>query len=241
MKNRSIALLLLLCIFQITCIGQICKETIINKSYAELFFEKQCKKLDVFSEFKKLQGKLICHSTELDSLLMKHNYHICKTYNSVFFYNDKTPSLIFWIKSGKRLEYYEKSHLYKNNVFIVFQMQVDSTYLMTDYFYKPLNQGVWGIVDFKIFNKNDTLYLQQFGGNPYGQWGTEFEFIYTKAIKKWLHAKSNFYIATNSIGVYSNKRLIWSKAPTKKLPIEEVVNSIHFPLKEYEKVLDGAY
>ena len=229
-------------VFNLSCCNaqQLTKDT-----YSQNFFNKQMQKLSVFPENKKLVGNLLCPVSKLDSILIQNqDYRVCgDIVCPITLANDNTPTLTFYVRTRKDIEgyneyeAYEKGKRYINNILVFFKLQKDSTYIMTDYIYKPINQGTESFDDFEFVHnpKNRHLILIQKGGNDFGKWWVEFEFEFDKIKKKWMHIKTNLYSASIDIDMkYKREKLIWSRLPQKRLPVEEVEFSEQVSYKDLD-------
>jgi hypothetical protein len=219
-----------------------------KKSFSEAFFDHAVLQLSRMKEYRKLVSKLHCPPSGLDSILEKNKLlKVAGMFlNPVPFLNNDTKFLVFYVKTDKRIEEdggfdkYQNGKIYLNNMLVFFQMQKDSTYLMTDYLFKPINQGMYGLdyVNIVYNSQNNHLYLQQFGGNPFGKWSSEFEFEFDTTSKKWIHFQSNLYTASfKCCPEYKIEKLVWSRKPLKRLPIEEVNYTDYFKYQELEKLM----
>lgn len=239
MKATNYYFTIILCVFHLSCTAQTKQKNNATtssklnseRSYSEIYFENELNKFkDV--KYRKVIGKIICSSSGLDSILKNHSLHILgNILHPVNFANDSSSFLIFYLSTEKNIEglenynSYQNGKRYINNMLVLFQLQKDSSYVMTDYIYKPINQGTESFAYFDlIYNKKKQhLILAQYGGNDFGQWWIEFEFEFGNTTKKWMHIKSSLYSASIDINMnYKKEKLIWSKASEKRLPIEEV-------------------
>ncbi len=212
-------------------------EGTMQSSFAQYFFQKETA-ASPLKEVRKLDGKLYSSCFVLDSILKNEHYKITKC-DTISFYGTYDTSLIFYLKTEKQLEglaEFNKADCFKNNLFVVFNPQKDGTYTMSEFFYKPLNQGVWGLSETNIFVLNKKLYIKQYGGNAFGSWGTEYIFIMKE--NKWILWKSNLYSAKNEYGDYIDEKLIWSKQSEYPVELENLYYSKDFPPQVLEDLLN---
>jgi hypothetical protein len=190
--------------------------------YHSYFFEKKVNSLNFLRQ--KYQGKYICPPSELDSILKSDDYSISRNYALPNYGSVKDSVVIFLVSTAKRLQgidEYQKAELFKNNILVVFEIKKDSTYVLRDFFYKPINQGTFSFDDLKIMYKNNSLVVEQYGGNQFGHWGTEFEFEYDDDKKTWILKKYSLY--TSIWGeVYQKDKLIWTKTPKERIRINDI-------------------
>jgi hypothetical protein len=218
-----------------------------DSSYTEVFFNDQIRSYNA-SEFKKIAGKTRCNPSGLDTLLQKQKYNVVGFVPIDAFYADKGKHYLYFnVYTGKEIEgeEYEKAGQYINNIVVLFKQQPDSSYLMVNYFYKPLNQGVQSYLwdDYYCDVEKKELHLKQFGQMPQDEcWGTELVFKLDASTNKWILWQANLYEAEHGeLWRFKNKRLIWSKEITQKIPLEEVNYNEYFPYQEMDAIFDGTY
>jgi hypothetical protein len=249
MKRLTLNLIYFLSLFFASCNAQSNKQNTTSasdSSFTEVFFNDQIRSYNA-SEFKKIAGKTRCNPSGLDTLLQKQKYNVVGFAPIDAFYADKGQHYLYFnVRTGKKLvgtDEYKKAGQYINNIVVLFKQQPDSSYLMVDYFYKPLNQGInsysWDDYYYDVEKKE--LHLKQFGQMPPDDcWGTEFVFKLDDSTKKWFLSQANLYEAEHGFEWrFKNKRLIWSKEITKKIPLEEVNYNDYFPYKEIDFIFDG--
>lgn len=209
-----------------------------NTFSTNLFFEE---KINSSRLLKKYHGKYICPPSFLDSILKEETYTIAKVYDTIPFYKDY--SILFFVNNGIELggEEFKSTKLYKNNLIITFTQQDDSTFFMKDCFYKLLNQGTLAFDDVEISYENDFLRIQQFGGNKFGYWGTEFKFKFNIINNYWILEKYSLFTVTSDYGRYVKKKLLWEKHPKKEVQINDVIFSDYFIGDELENIINGFY
>jgi hypothetical protein len=196
-----------------------------EETFASSFFREKINALSLLRP--KYQGKYICPPSELDTILKTDSYSISMNYVLPSYGSVKDSVVIFLVSTGKMLQgidEYEKAELFKNNILVVFEIKKDSTYILRDFFYKPINQGTFSFASMKIFIDEKSLVIVQYGGNKFGHWYTEFMFEYDIEINQWVLNKYSLYTAIWG-ATYQKDKLIWTKTPKEKIRI----NDMYFP------------